>query len=155
MFVVKLFEWLKPLAAELVVHFFKSDQYFCQQLFLLKPGQSCEAFGFPAYVQCFDNEVKGGCGGSVGCVYTTTYDEKELVVDEAAIDEDAAYLDELFLGTIPFAVFGRGFGVWYQEVLLEERDKNYCSGRGGGVAHRYRLAILSGPAFRHNPHHSF
>lgn len=63
------------------------------------------------YVQCFDDEIKGSRGGSVGCVYTTSYNKKELAVDVTAINKDAADLDELFFGIIPFTVFRRGFGI--------------------------------------------
>lgn len=90
---------------------------------MFKPRQSCKAFGFPAYVQCFDDEIKGGCGGSVGCVYTTAYDKEELVIDEAAVNKDAADLDELFFGTFPFITFGWGFGIWYRGILLVELGK--------------------------------
>lgn len=111
MFIVKFLKWLKPLVAELVVHLFKSDQYFRQQLFLFKPGQSCEAFSFPVYIQCFDDEIKGGRGGSVGCIYTTSHDKKELAVDVTAINKDAADLYELFFGIISFTIYRWGFGI--------------------------------------------
>lgn len=155
MLIVKLFERPKPLATELIVHLLKCDQYLCQQLFLFEPGQRCVALGFSAYIQGFNYEIKGCRRSSVGRVYTATYNEQELVVGEAAIDEDAADFDVFFLSIVALIALVWILGVWSQKALLGAHGKDIGVGKASSVTYRCHLAILSALACLRNPHRSF